>query len=319
MRVLVTGAAGFVGAALCRELANRGLAVLGVVRRAGTAPAACLERVVPDIGPDTQWGGLLEGVDAIVHLAARVHVMRDSSADPASAFRRVNTLGTLALARAAADAGVTRFVFSSTIKVLGESTPERAFCDDTPPAPQDPYSVSKWEAEQGLWQIVAEGAMQVVVIRPPLVYGPGAKGNVLRLIRLCDLGLPLPFDGIDNRRSMIYLGNLIDVAALCLTHPAAPGHAYVVRDGEDLSTSELIRRIASALGRRAMLVPVPPGPMRWLARCFGKEAEVRRLLDSLAVDDGRIRQELGWSPPFGVDDGLAATIAAYRAGRRIDN
>lgn len=313
MRVLVTGANGFVGRALCRDFWGKGREVVATVRRSGTAPGGCEERIVADIGPDTDWAGVLDGVDAVAHLAARVHVMCDEAADPLAGFGRVNVSGTHGLARTVAQAGVRRFVFVSSIKVNGEGTLDDPFSEIDPPEPVEAYVISKWEAEKGLLEIATERPLEVVILRPLLLYGPGVKGNFLSLMRLCDKGVPLPLGGITNERSLLYLGNLIDAVNLCLSHPAVAGKAYLLRDGEDLSTSDLIRRLAAALGRRPPLFPVPGPLFRFAGWCFGRRAEVERLLGSLAVDNGPIRRDSGWTPPFTVEEGLAHTAAWYMA------
>ncbi len=315
MRVLVTGASGFVGRALCPALQDDGHRVIAAVRSAGGLPEGCEARIVGDIGPETDWTEALRDTETVVHLAARVHVMRESAADPLTAFRRTNTEGTLCLARAAAQAGVRRFVFLSSVKVLGETCHEGPFTDASPPNPQDPYAVSKWEAETGLSDLAREFGMEVVILRPPLVYGPGVRGNFLSLLRLVDRGLPLPLGAVRNRRSLLGLGNLVDAIGLCLTHPAAPGRTFLLRDGEDLSIPELVRRLARDLERRAPPFPVPVGLLKLGASCIGKSAEARRLLGSLTVDDRPIRQELEWNPPFTLDEGLDETVAWFRATR----
>lgn len=303
--VLLTGARGFVGRAAAARLAADGYSLRRAVRR----QAADGETAVGDIGPDTDWRPLVAGCDAVVHLAARVHVMNDPAADPLAEFRRTNTAATLNLARQAAAAGVRRFVFMSSIKVQGESG---VFSEADPPSPGDPYARSKWEAEQGLQALAAESGMELAVLRPPLVYGPGVGANFLRLLRAVDRGLPMPFGAIANRRSLIYLGNLVDALALCVRHAGIRRSAYLVSDGEAVSTPELVRRIAAALGVPPRLLPVPPALMRLAGRLTGKAPEVARLLGSLALDDGAIRRDLGWAPPFSLDDGLAATAAWYR-------
>ncbi len=311
MRVLVTGAGGFVGRALCRELLGRGHSVTAVVR--GTEPPeGCEARIVSDIGPDTDWSAALEGVDAVAHLAARVHVMRERVADPLAAFRRTNVDGTLRLARSAAVTGVRRLVFLSSVKVLGEATPDGPFTDSSPVNPQDPYGASKREAETGLSELAARSGMEVAILRPPLVYGPGVKGNFLSLLRLIDRGVPLPLAAIANRRSLLYLGNLVDAVDLCLSHDGAAGRTFLIRDGEDLSSAELGRRLAAALGRRARFFSLPEGVLRLAANCIGRRAAAQRLLGSLTVDDRRIRSELDWQPPFTVDQGLAETAIWWR-------
>ena len=315
MRILVTGARGFVGRALCPALRDTGHRVIAAVRNADGLPEGSEIRLVDDIGPDTDWTEALQDVEAVVHLAARVHVMRESAADPLTAFRRTNTEGTLRLARAAAQAGVRLFVFLSSVKVLGEASPHGPLTDASPPNPQDPYAVSKWEAETGLSDLAREFGMEVVILRPPLVYGPGVRGNFLSLLRLVHRGLPLPLGAVRNRRSLLNLGNLADAIGLCLAHPDAPGGTFLLRDGEDLSTPELVRRLARALERHAPLFPVPVGLLKLGAGCIGKSAQAGRLLGSLTVDDRLIRQELAWNPPFTVDEGLAETAAWFRATR----
>lgn len=310
-RVLVTGANGFVGQALAAQLRHVGWAITRAMRN----PVAQDDVIaVGDIHASTDWTAALSGCSAVIHLAARVHVMRDEASDPQAAFRAVNVDGTLNLARQAAQAGVRRFVFLSSIKVNGEGR-EESYRQGDAPCPQDPYAVSKWETEQGLHGIAAETGMEVVILRPPLVYGPGVKANFQRLLGAVDKGWPLPLGAIENRRSLLYLGNLVDAIQLCLAHPAAAGQTYLVSDGEDVSSPELVRRLARAMGRPARLLPVPPAWMRLAGRLAGRRADVDRLLGSLVVDSSRIRRELGWSPPFSLDAGLAETAQRYLVSR----
>lgn len=266
---------------------------------------------IGSIGPDTEWGESLSGVDTVIHLAARVHVMNDTLADPLTAYRKVNVQGTEALARAAAKAGAKRFVFLSSVKVHGEEAP-RKYTEDDALNPQDPYGVSKLEAERMLARISRETGLEVVVLRPPLVYGPGVKANFLRLIQGVAAGYPLPLASVENARSLVYLGNLVDAISLCAVSPSAAGKTFLVSDGEDVSTPELIRRMAAALGRPARLLPVPPGLMRLAGKITGKSAAVDRLLGSLAVDSGKLRRELGWVPPFTMEQGLRETAAWFK-------
>jgi nucleoside-diphosphate-sugar epimerase len=265
---------------------------------------------VGDIGPETDWHVALGGVEAVVHLAARVHVMRDTSVDPLAAFRAVNTEGTLNLARQAAAAGVKRFIFVSSIKVNGEGR-DSPYTEFDLPAPQDAYAISKWEAEQGLREIESATGMEVVILRPPLVYGPGVGANFLRLMRSVERGWPMPFGRVDNRRSLLYLGNFTDAIRVCLDHPAAAGKTFLVSDGDDVSSADLIRRLALAMCRPARLLPVPPSWLRAAGVLFGRGAEVDRLLGSLCVDSSQIRRELGWRPPFSMDEGLRQTADYY--------
>ena len=299
-RVVVTGATGFIGRTLCPMLAAAGYEVSAITRDA-----------IAEIGPDTDWSTALAGAGAVVHLAARVHKADQSAADPLAAHRRVNTLGTHRLAEAAVAAGVRRMVFASTIKVNGENTPDEPFRATHAAAPTDPYGISKWEAEQALLQVAAEGAMEAVVLRPPLVYGPGVKGNFLSLLRVCAKAPPLPLALVANRRSLIHVGNLADAIIRCLSHPAAAGRTFLVSDGETVSTPELVRRVAAALGRPARLFPVPPALLRLAGRLTGKSSAVERLLDSLAVDDREIRQVLDWNPPFSMSRGLQETATWF--------
>ena len=310
-RVLVTGANGFVGQALCPLLADAGWIVRKVVRQAVRGVrTGCV--AVGDIGPGTDWRAALDGVDAVVHLAARAHIMQDTAPDPLAAYRAINCGGSENLARQAAQAGVKRLVYLSSIKVNGESTAAYPFRADDTPHPQDPYGVSKWEAEQALQRVASDTGLEIVILRPPLIYGPGVKANFLRLMKLIERGLPLPLGMVDNRRSLLYLGNLADAVRICLSHPAAAGKTYLVSDGAPLSTAELVRHLAAALGKSATLLPVPPALLRLAGLLTGKRAEVARLLDSLEIDSSPIRRELGWQPPNTLEQGLAATAAWYR-------
>lgn len=314
MKILVTGAGGFVGRALCARLAAcPDMIVIAAARRAEGLPPGVEWRKIGDIGPDTDWTGIFTDVDAVAHLAARVHVMEDRAADPLAAFRAVNTQGTMRLAEAAAAAGVKRLVFLSSIKVNGEETGEVPFSEATPPAPADPYGVSKWEAEQELAALFARTGLETVVLRPPLVYGPGVRANFLALLRVASKGIPLPIGLIRNRRSLVSVNTLASAIQACLTHPAAAGRTFLVRDGEDVSSAELVRRMARALGRRARLFPVPPVLLRLAGRLTGRQGAVERLLGSLTVDDSAIRRELGWSPPETMDQALDATAQWFRA------
>jgi nucleoside-diphosphate-sugar epimerase len=272
-----------------------------------------------DIGAQIDWRTALEGVSAVVHLAARVHVMQDDARDPAAQYRAVNRDGTENLARQAALAGVRRLVYLSSIKVNGERTTGQPFRSSDTPHPQDPYAHSKWEAEQALQGIAAKTGLETVILRPPLVYGPGVKANFQRLMRLVERGIPLPFAGVCNRRSLLYLGNLADAVRIGLTHPAAAGKTYLLSDGAPLSTPALIRALASALGKPARLLPAPLFLLRLAGQFTGKSAEIARLLDSLEIDGTEIEWELAWRPPHTCEAGVAATVAWFiqqRAGRR---
>ena len=311
--VLVTGASGFVGRALCPRLRAAGyrVAVSTRDRAAARIPGVDDIHVTAPLGPETDWRPALGGVEAVVHLAARVHVMNESDAD--ALHRQANAEGTLRLAEAAAAAGVGRFVFLSTAKVNGERTGAAPFRESDPPTPADAYARSKWEAETGLARIAKRTGLEVVVMRPPLVYGPGVGGNFLALLNICRARVPLPLAGADNRRSLLFVGNLADAIVRCLDHPAAAGETYLLRDGEDISTVQLVRRAAQALGRPARLFRLPAGVLRLAGGLICKSAVVARLLDSLAVDDGKIRRQLGWTPPFTLAQGLNETAAWFQA------
>lgn len=316
--ILVTGANGFVGRAICAELARRQYAVRSVVRghrvSDSVSGAELSDRIqLGDIGPATDWSGALAEAKAVVHLAARVHVMRDSSVDPLAAFRAVNVAGTLNLARQAAAAGVQRFLFMSSVKVNGECTqPGQAFTEADAPAPQDAYGVSKHEAELGLRQIAGESGMEVVIIRPPLVYGPGVKANFAALMRAVQGGWPLPLGAVHNRRSLVALDNLVDFIVTCLTHPQAANQTFLVSDGNDLSTPELVRGLARVAGVPARLLPVPVWALRAGTSLLGKGDAMQRLCGNLQVDISRARSLLGWAPPVSVDEGLRRAVAGMQ-------
>lgn len=308
MNILVTGAGGFVGRELCRTLTDAGLGVRAAVRTPTADLAASQQITVGDIGPGTDWSAALRNIDTIAHLAARVHVMRDGAADPLQEFRKINVAATARLAHCAAEHGVRRLVFVSSIKVNGEQTSvQGGFSEADAPAPADPYGVSKWEAEQALYQATADAGIETVILRPPLVYGPGVRANFLQLMKLVARGLPLPFGRIDNRRSLIFIGNLTSALQRCLVHPNAANRVFLVADDEAVSTPELIRRLGLALHRPTRLFPAPHGLLRLAARLAGRTAALQRLTESLVVDSSHIRRLLGWSPPYSIDRGLAET------------
>lgn len=310
--ILVTGATGFVGGALVRRLrADDGARrVVAAVRRGGLSwPEGILPCQVGDLTPSTDWTHALDGVCAVVHCAARVHVMSDTSADPLEEFRRVNVQGTLNLARQAAAAGVRRFVFVSSIKVNGEATqPGRPFTADDVPAPLDSYGVSKMEAEQALRDLANQTGLELVIVRPPLVYGPGVKANFAAMMRWLRRGMPLPLGRIQNARSLVALDNLVDLLVICLTHPAAAGQVFLVSDGEDVSVTELLRRIGQAMGRPVRLLPIPGAWIEWASAMVGKRNVAQRLCGSLQVDIEKTRRLLGWRPPLTLDQGLKKTV-----------
>lgn len=323
MNLLVTGANGFIGRALCKKMLADGWQVRVAVRGA-TQMTALPSRVegmqVGDIGPDTDWSKALNGVDAVVHLAARVHVMDDSASDSLVAFRWVNVKGTERLAQQALAANVRRFFFMSSVKANGE---ERAqpYTERDLPMPLDPYGISKWEAEQKLHKVAKETGMELVVLRPPLVYGPGVKANFLRLLKVVDRGIPLPLANVNNRRSLIYLENLLDALVTCITHPKAAGQNFLVSDNMDLSTPELIRLMVEAMGRKARLFSFPPRMLKIIGKITGRSSEIHRLIESLCVDSSKIRTMLGWNPPYTPEEGIRKTVLWYKKygkGQRTD-
>jgi nucleoside-diphosphate-sugar epimerase len=312
--LLITGASGFVGTSLIQRLAIEGWPVTAAVHTSVASFPKTVQTIrIGTITPDTEWFGALEGIDTIVHLAARVHVMKDKHADPLAEFRRVNVSGTGHLAREAAKAGVRRFIFVSSIKVNGEET-DTPYSEAQSVQPSDPYGISKWEAELALRRIETETGMQVVIIRPPLVYGPGVKANFLNLIRIVKSGIPLPLASVSNKRSLVYIENLVDAIVTCIRNPNAAGQTYLVSDGEDVSTPELVRRMSSAFGRPARLFPFPARLLRLAGILLGKSGPVDRLIGSLVIDSSKIRRDLGWKPPYTMELGLKRTAEWFLKG-----
>ena len=319
MSILVTGGSGFVGATLVESLASsESVAVKACVRKPPINPSSTLSYVqVPSIDARTDWSLLLPGVNVVVHTAARVHVMDPRGQSDNDRYFEVNVAGTMRLAEQAAAAGVKRFIFLSSIKVNGEGTSSnRAFTADDPPAPMDAYAVSKAEAETRLLSLASRCAMEVVIIRPVLVYGPGVKANFLSMMRWLDRGIPLPFADIRNRRSVVAVGNLVDFIRLCAVHPAAANHIFLVSDGEDLSTSDLLRRTARSLSVAPRLFRFPVGIIGRIARLFGKGPQLERLAGSLQVDITKNKLLLGWVPPIPVDEALEETASFYKKFQR---
>lgn len=316
MKVLVTGAGGFVGDALCRRLSASGCQVIGVFRDT-PAPRDWMEtRTIGDLTQLDDFADVVGRTDAVVHLAARVHMMRDTAADPDVAYRQANSDVTRRLAQAAAASGTGRFVFLSSVKVNGEETSGAPFTEHDAPAPEDAYGRSKRDAEDALREIAATTPMSVTTLRVPLVYGAGVRANFAALLRICDTVLPLPLDGItENRRSLLYLGNLTHALEAVLKAGHEPSGTYLLSDGEDLSTAALIGHLRHSLNRRAPRLPVSATILRSAAALVGKQGAIRRLCGSLQVDSTGFRDAFGWVPPFSPAQGIAATVAADRAKR----
>jgi nucleoside-diphosphate-sugar epimerase len=309
-RVLITGANGFVGLRLCDEVRRKGWQVRGAVR----SPCQLAQGVEPvtvgHIQADTQWMSALHQVDVVIHLAARVHVMQSDAVDPLADYLKVNLHGTENLAKQAANAGVQRFIYLSSVKVNGEVTLQGSkFTEDGQSNPQDPYGVSKWQAEEALRKIARDTALEMVIIRPPLVYGPGVKANFAALMRAVQGGWPLALGSVQNRRSLVALDNLVDLILTCVTHPQASNQTFMVSDGHDLSTTELVRGLARAANMPARLMPVPVWALRAGATLLGMEGEVQRLCGNLQVDISKAQRVLGWHPPVAVDEALRRAVA----------
>ncbi len=309
--IVVTGANGFVGRAVCNQLQSQGYFIRKVVRFSSNKTHNEIE--IGDISADTNWHGVLKGASTVIHCAARVHVMRESALDPQSEYRDVNVAGTLRLARQALEAGIKRFIFLSTIKVNGESSQlGTPFNPGQIPDPVDPYAVSKYEAEIGLMALSEDTDLEVVIIRSPLVYGPGVKGNFLSMIKWLWTGIPLPLGGVtNNRRSLIFIDNLVDVILICMKHHAAVNQTFMVSDDEDLSTSDLLTRMNLELGQPSTIMSVPTSFIILLAKISGKTEIARRLCDSLQVDIKKTKDLLGWVPPISVNEGLRQTAAYF--------
>lgn len=309
-KIFITGANGFIGARLVRRIVDQSnFAVLAASRKTNPDWPLGVEHVHFAELETACFSDFLSGVDTVVHCAARVHVMSDQVPDPLFEFQKINVHATLNLARQAAAASVRRFVFISSVKVNGESTEQgKPFSPIDVPAPEDPYGLSKLEAEQGLMRLAGETGMEIVIIRPPLVYGPGVKGNFASMIKLISKGLPLPLGAIHNKRTLVGIDNLVDLIIRCIDHPAATNQIFLAGDGEDLSTTELLHGVAEAMGRPARLVPVPAALLNLVAMLLGKRAVAQRLLGSLQVDIGKARELLDWEPPVSVKEGLRRCV-----------
>jgi nucleoside-diphosphate-sugar epimerase len=270
---------------------------------------------IASVNADTDWSNSLIGADVVIHLAGRVHVAKETAVSPLAAYREVNTAGTEQLARAAAAAGIKRLVYVSTIKVNGEQTVSAPFTEADAPRPVDAYAISKWESEQALHRIGTESGLEIVILRPPLVYGSGVGANFSRLLHLVQRCIPLPLASVSNRRSLIYVQNLADAILVSATHPRATGQTFLISDGEDVSTPELIRRIAEVMGLPSRMFRCAPSLLNAVASIVGKSAEVGRLLGSLAMDSTRFRSETGWIPPYSLSQGLRETIEWYLSNK----
>ncbi|NBA80841.1 NAD-dependent epimerase/dehydratase family protein [Pseudomonas putida] len=320
MKVLVTGAGGFVGKALCKRLeAADDIEVIGAVRTLPAQPyGACSLVAVGDIDGHTDWSQALAGVSVVVHLAARAHVLNEQSRDPREAFRRVNVEGALALFQQAIDCGLKRFVFISSIGVVGGSTEGKPFTETMPPAPHADYAHSKYEAEEALKALSKSSGVELVIVRPPLVYAAHAPGNFARLLKLVALGVPLPFGGVMNQRSMVALENLVDFITLCVRHPAAAGETFHVSDDEDVSLPQMLKLLGRGMGRNVLLLPVPTGLMALGAQLLGKKNLYTQLCGSLRVDSTKSRSLLGWQPPISAEIALLQAGASFNRSQKHD-
>jgi len=316
-RILVTGANGFVGQALCRALNGNGYFIRAAVRsneKLAQLPEGVEYCIVGEVGSGTGWSTALEGIDTVIHLASRVHLMQDNSSDALSEYRKINTAGTKRLASLAAQSGVSRFIFLSSIKVNGEYTGEGnagSFCETDTPDPQDNYAVSKWEAEQALTEIGKESGLETVILRPPLVYGPGVKANFLSLLKIIDSEVPLPFAAIKSKRSFIYLGNLVDIISKCIMSPKVSGQTFLVSDGEDIAIPQLMKTIAKSMGRDPVLLPIPVGFLKLFGRISGRKSKVGRLVRPLVINNGKIVGALNWKAPYSLSEGIELTVKSY--------
>ena len=312
-RILVTGANGFIGTALCKKLLSEKCLITAALRRNSTPrlPRSIRTVRIGGIDDTTDWAMALDRIDTVIHLAARVHVMAEDAPNALDAYRKVNVQGTRKLAVDAAKAGVRRIVFLSSVKVNGEQT-QSAFREEDQPLPEDDYGISKLEGENELKNIADKSGTEIVVIRPPLVYGPEVKANFLALMRLIDRKIPLPLANIMNRRSFIFLDNLVDAILHCMNHPAAAGQTYLVSDDTDVSTPELVKSIAAAMNRPVILFPFPEQWLYFIGRLLGKKQTIDRLCRSLTVDISKIKNDLSWTPPFDIEFGLRKTALWYR-------
>jgi nucleoside-diphosphate-sugar epimerase len=331
MKVLITGATGFVGKALCIKANDTGVEVTAAVREVVQVFSKQIQQVkITDLSKKVEWESALKGVSVVVHVAARAHIMNDSMENSLSEFRKVNTEGSLNLARQAADAGVKRFIFISSVKVNGEITGRNApmrsdkkggardcFNENDVFIPTDPYGLSKYEAERGLLALTKETGMEVVIIRPPLVYGPGVRANFASMLKWAKRGVPLPLGAVHNQRSLVALDNLINFIIHCIAHPKAANEVFLISDGEDVSTTELLQKVAKAFGKKSRLIPVPVYLLTLVAKLIGKSDVASRLFGSLQVDSTKARELLGWKPVITMDEELKEVASAYLAKQKI--
>jgi nucleoside-diphosphate-sugar epimerase len=312
MKILVTGSTGFIGTALVRLLAQQGHALV-LVKHRRVHEQFQTDVHAMELATTVNWQKLLEGCDAVVHLAARVHVMKESATDTAGEYFKINAVATQRLAKQAAQTGVKRFIYLSSLKVSGEQNVNgRAFTEDDHPQPEGAYAKSKHQAEQALLQIAQQSGMEVVVVRPPLVYGPNVRANFLNLLKVINCGVPLPFMCVKNVRSYIYVENLVHFISICLEHPRAANQVFLVSDGEGVSTPDLIRKCAEALGAPQRLIAFPQSGLAFLCKILGKSALYQRLCGNLSVDISKINALLGWQPPYSIDEGLSATAQVFK-------
>lgn len=311
MKTAVIGGGGFVGRALVERLSADGHEVLPIVRSPAGLPG---EQSIADL-VTANWPAMLRNAEGVILTAARVHIMKERAADPLRAFRHVNRDGAVAAYRGAAEAGARRFIFVSTIKVNGEATqPGRPFRADDPPAPEDPYGISKCEAEEALAALAATGGPELVIVRPPLIHGPGVRANFASMMSWLRRGVPMPLGGIThNRRSLVGIDNLVDFLTVCLIHPAAEGERFLVSDGHDVSTTQLLHLLGDALRTRPHLFPVPPALLRSLGRLVGKGPAIERLTGSLQISIDKNYERLGWTPPISLEEGLRRTAAVRQS------
>lgn len=310
-KVLVTGASGFIGRRVCEVLQALNISIAPIIRAESDVHFQQTPIVIGNITAATDWRDALVGVETIIHLAARVHVMKDTAADPLAEFRTTNVDATLNLAKQAVQAGVRRFIFVSTVKVNGEETPDQPFTVFDQPAPLDYYGQSKFEAEVALQALAKETGLELVIVRPPLVYGPRVRANFFKLIQITYMGFPLPFGGVNNRRSLVALDNLVDLLVTCISHPAAVNQTFLVSDDQDVSLSRLLKLIAQVMNKKLWLIPAPIKILQLFGALTGKSAVVNRLFGSLQVDISHTKQTLNWQPTMSVEQGIQQTVQYF--------